>query len=34
MERPLVQILVEVANIEAESFRAEVEKVSLGTAIV
>ena len=34
MELPLVQILVVVANIQARSLKTEVEKGSMGTAIV
>jgi len=30
---PLVQILVVVANIQAENLKTEVEKVSMGTVI-
>ena len=33
VQRPLVQILVVVANIQARTLRAEVEKGSMRTAI-
>ena len=33
MERPLVQILVEVANIQMRSLKTEVEKGSIGIVL-
>ena len=34
MEHPLVQILVEVANIQMRSLKAEVEKGSIGIVMI
>lgn len=34
MEHPLVQILVEVANIQMRSLKTEVEKGSIGIVII
>lgn len=34
LERPLVQILVEVANIQMRSLKTEVEKGSIGIVMI